>query len=221
MKSHTRLIASLVMIATIANATGCSKKDNNSYTEYNTDVIATYENEWENTDVLEVSNGLVLDNQEIFLTPAVNMPEDTLNTEESSINIEDLLRETLYDENIDYKSVIDKYLNIDYEQRSEYKNEYLRALYMLMVNSNVPLSYYLTEMNTLLVLQQHPSCLPENLWYEYFGNLISLLGEYPSLHEMFIDLSMYVHELECEYKHNIDEYGSYSCDELKDEYKLM
>ena len=120
------------------------------------------------------------------------------------------MKETLYDENIDYRLVIKTYLNTDYEKREELKNDYLRAIYMLMYKSNVPMSTYLEELNYLIVLQQVPMCVPEYIWNELFGNLIALETNCMSIHEMYIDIAMYVHDLSCDKEHYLKNEGSYS-----------
>ena len=63
------------------------------------------------------------------------------------------LNERLYDANIDYNLVIKNYLDMDYDLRSPMKDDYLRAIYMLMLNSGIPIQTYLKELHIMMVMQ--------------------------------------------------------------------
>lgn len=129
------------------------------------------------------------------------------------------LKETLYDEDIDFDSIIEKYLSTKYSERESLKDDFLRALYMYLINTDIPLELYLEELNTLLVEHQLPRCLDNVTWNRCFGNLIKAQKDYSSLVEMYIDLAIYVHEYECKEEHTLNELDSYSCIVLEREFK--
>lgn len=137
------------------------------------------------------------------------------------INVVDSLNNSLYDENMDYKAVINNYLSSDYDTRPSLKDDYFRALYMLLLNSGVDMNVYLEELNNMCILGLVPTELPEDLWYQYFGNLIQVSNNYNSLYDMFGEFAQYVHEIDCLEEHTINEYGGYSCSNLEKEYKLV
>ena len=175
-----------------------------------TAVGCTYEekkNEKESVDFNSLSTSIKEEDNSY-----VNIEADNL--------LELLLKERLYDENMDYNLVLENYLNQDYELRSNMKDDYLRAVYMSMLNSGVPMNVYFKELHTLMVMQQIPTGLPEEIWHKSFGNLIALSKENSSLYEMFIDFAIYVHELTCEEEHKLNECCAYTCKKLEDDLKL-
>jgi len=236
MKSHTRLLVSILLISTIANTTGCSKI-NETKKEVSEPIVLEYEQENHTTItnddiIIELIPTIPVEEAVIECIPPVlseeivieSIPQTENNGDEPSDvssdnekNIEELLREYLYDENIDYKLVIKTYLE-DYDNRSNLKNEYLRAIYMLMINSDVSMETYLKELHTMTLMQQIPMCVPEDIWYESFGNLIELDPECLSLFDMFSEFAIFVHDLQCEEEHTLNEFDCYTCPKLEEEY---
>lgn len=222
MKSHTRLLVSLLIISMVANTAACSKKIKahnqiESRVEINQTVLdkpLVLETETIEPISQPPIEEIIEDKEEIF--EFVDIPPEVIETKE--VTLEDRLKESLYDENIDYKLVIKTYLNTDYDKREELKNDYLRAIYMLMYNSNVPMSTYINELNNLIVMQQVPMCVPEDIWNMLFGNLIALDQNCLSIYEMYIDIAMYIHNLSCDKEHYINDYYGYSCEYLEKEY---
>lgn len=205
MKSHTRLLVSLLVISMVASTTARSKITKNK------EGIG---------EITELVSEMPIISMSDIIEPIVPIEENKEVNEivTHEVTLEDRLKGTLYDENIDYQLVIKTYLNTDYEKREELKNDYLRAIYMLMYKSNVPMSTYLEELNYLIVLQQVPMCVPEDIWNELFGNLIALEPNCMSIHEMYIDIAMYVHDLSCDKEHYLNDYYAYSCENLEKEY---
>ena len=158
----------------------------------------------------------VTDNDSSYENVAEIKPEEL--TPEEILEIS--LNERLFDQYIDYNLVIKNYLDMDYDLRSSMKDDYLRAVYMLMLNSGIPIQTYLKELHTMMIMQQIPMCVPEDIWYASFGNLIVLSNGYPSLFEMFIDFATFVHEVGCEEEHMLNDYCAYTCKKLEDELKL-
>lgn len=222
MKSHTRLLASILVIATIASTTGCSKKNNDSLEESNVYEDISFETTLETNEnkvITEVTNTFetesVLENTDVVLETT----DDDIASEdiEQTKDVCSLLYEYLYDENIDYNLVIENYVN-NYEIRSEIKDDYLRAIYMLMYNSSFDISIYLEELHTMVLMQQVPMCVSEEVWFNSFKHLISLNPECSSLFDTYSEFAIFVHSLTCNKEHTLNEFGSYTCPELDEEY---
>lgn len=220
MKSHTRLLTSILIISAIANTVGCSKDSNakgdifveeNIRHEYVDETFA-YKQDVQDIDVLDKN---VNDNLDNNISVSFNSEGDTLESKET--NIEGILRENLYDENIDYNLIIQTYID-NYDLREEYRNEYLKAIYMLFFNSNVEMSEYLKELHTMVVMQQIPMCVSNDIWNKQFKNLIALDPNCISLFDKYCDFAIYVHSLECEEEHKLNEYYCYTCPKLEEEY---
>jgi len=227
MKSHTRLLVSIVMISIVANTTACSKKiEAIDGKAFNTEVvqIETFSIPSFAEEIDENIQEPTIDISDVAITTEYDISKvDTIapSIEEEPVvekSLEDILKETLYDENIDYQLVIKTYLNTDYDKRESLKNDYLRALYMLMINSNVPMNAYIYELNTLMIMQQFPTCVPEDIWNLSFGNLIALDPNCQSIYEMYIDMAMYIHNICCDKEHYLNDYYGYSCENLEEEY---
>jgi len=187
METNKRLLSSIIAISIVANLTACS----NTKAKY-------YELQENQTSVVASS--------------------DNLNLQSSSVTgLEFVLSSKLFDQNIDYLNVIRKYLSIDYYDRYQMRDEYLKAIYMMMYNSDVPMNIYLHEIHDLSVLQQVPMCLPDDYFHATFQNLIDL---YPcsSIFDLYSDFAMYVHGVRCGLPHNTNEFGCYTCQDLKTEY---
>lgn len=194
MKFNKKILSTILALSTISSLSGCSKKSSDE------NVIRT----------------IVIDN-----TQEQNFQDSfSTNNNLDSNTVLDILNENLYDEYIDYNLIIKNYLNTDYNSRTELKDDYLRAIYMLLINSDVSMNIYLEELNNLIIMQQVPMELPQDVWIKLFGHLDTLKNDYQSLYEMFIDFAIYVHEIECIEKHNFNEYGSYTCNDLEEEYNL-
>lgn len=220
MKSHTRLLTSILIISAIANTVGCSKDSNakgdifveeNIRHEYVDETFA-YKKDVQDIDVLDKN---VNDNLDNNISISFNSEGDTFESKET--NIEGILRENLYDENIDYNLIIQTYID-NYDLREEYRNEYLKAIYMLLLNSNVEMSEYLKELHTMVVMQQIPMCVSNDIWNEQFKNLIALDPNCISLFDKYCDFAIYVHSLECEEEHKLNDYYCYTCPKLEEEY---
>jgi len=205
MKSHTRLLVSLLTISIIASTTGCSKqniknRNVNNNLEYEISIDESTKKELGQDDVVLIEN-----------IPGAKI-------EFVNSNLENILRDSLYDENIDYNFILSVYQSLDSDKRIEFKNEYLKAIYMLMVNSNISIAEYLKELQTMTLMQQVPMCVPEDIWNSSFKNLIALAPNCESLFDLFSEFAIYVHDLECEENHTLNEYGQFTCPSLENEY---
>ncbi len=237
MKSHTRLLTSILLVSAIATSAGCSKnyKKDNHNLEINSNVEQDNFNFVINnegitntiSDEFKKDNDIIQNNENVINEVVENSISDLKNDEkldndieeilDVQINIEEVLKENLYDEEIDYNSVIDFYLN-NYELRDDYKNEYLRAIYMLLYNSNIPMSYYLNELHNMVVMQQVPMGVSRNVWNELFKYLIALDSKCISLFDKYVEFAIYVHSLECKEEHKYNDFNCYTCTELEKEY---
>lgn len=231
MKSHTKLLVSILLITAIANTTGCSKnkESENNELKINSIIEDSIDKDF---SYIENNDGLIIDNspnevikdvldEENSEKAIVTISSDICTTEidnnQDVLNIEDVLKTNLYDENIDYNLIIDVYLN-NYDLREEFRNEYLKAIYMLLINSNVKMSDYLEELHTMVVMQQIPMCVPEEVWNEQFKNLIALDPNCISLFDKYSEFAIYVHSLECNKEHTYNEFYCYTCEDLEEEY---
>lgn len=113
------------------------------------------------------------------------------------------------------------YSNSDYivEMIKASGDKELIAQYNRIVNVGVDFDVALTELSNIYILSQTPMCIEENLYNELFSNLIITVGEYDNVFEVYNKLASYVHALNCDYEHYVDEYGVNVCEGLKLEYK--
>ncbi|MBQ6841494.1 MAG: hypothetical protein IJO63_05215 [Bacilli bacterium] len=70
---------------------------------------------------------------------------------------------------------------------------YQKIKMALMNNPDHTLDDYLIELENLIIAQQVPSCVPEDVWFELFGKLDATLGKYESLYDTYIGLAVFVH----------------------------
>lgn len=224
MNLKNRLLLVLLADIIAVSAVGCSTQDRKSE-QY---AFETSLESQQDDDRLHI--GSTGKKEDVTVPPIINSDATIDSSYEQIIEtqpaltpddiVELKLNERLYDENIDYKLVIETYLNMDYDLRSSMKDDYLRAIYMLMLNSGITIQTYMKELHIMMIMQQIPMCVPEDIWYTSFGHLITLSNGYPSLFEMFIDFATYVHELGCEEEHTLNEYYAYTCKKLEEELKL-
>lgn len=112
------------------------------------------------------------------------------------------------------------YSNSDYivEMIKSSQDEELIAQYNRIVSVGVDFDVALTELYNIYVLSQTPMCIDEDIYNELFKNLIITVGEYDNVFEVYNKLACYVHELNCDYEHYVDEYGTNVCEGMKLEY---
>ena len=138
--------------------------------------------------------------------------ENKLNTLRNldSESLEYKLHMDLYNSTIDYLSIIEKYEN------GEKVDEkiYLKSLYMLIYNSGKDMNEILNELHTMLVMHQRSNCVDIDVWNEMYHELISLYDT-KSLVSMYLNLAIYAHIYECDQKHEINQEGIFTCDNLK------
>lgn len=91
--------------------------------------------------------------------------------------------------------------------------------YMRIVNSGVNFDLALDELSSIYVLSQVPMCVDEDVWNQLFKNLLTTVDEYENVFSVYGDLASFVHALNCDYVHYIDEYGVNVCEGLRLEYK--
>ncbi len=87
--------------------------------------------------------------------------------------------------------------------------------YNKIINAGVSFNDALVELNSIYELSQVPMCIDEDVWNELFKNLLTTVGEYDNVFEVYDDLACYIHELSCDFEHYIDEYGINVCEGLK------
>ena len=210
MKLKNRLLNLVLAIIAIMNTSACS--------------LLSTENELNNS---EMSSNLESNNLGYDFPPIEGQSKEIselnviIDNSFEDEQIEVLLKESLYDEDIEFMTVMQRYFATDFDERESLKNDYLRALYMFLLNTGVDIKNYLPCLKNLAIMQINPSCVSGGQWYQLFGSLLKASEkiEYPSLYEMYIDLALYIHELSCTEIHQMEKFGIYECPNLQDEFK--
>ncbi len=244
MISKKRLLSTIIALVTITSATSCSKnkqaismvsnvnaesviessidvplESNEVNQNLSYDILDSFNDESKEeqtkNEVIEEN----ISNEEVSLEIVKeNTSNEIVKTEDYPIS---LLNANLYTIDINYQDVIRTYLETDYSEREQLDLNYIKALYMLLYNTNIPMTNYLKELNTMAIMQQIPTCVPEDIWNKEFANLLTNFDyENESLFEKFGPLAYYVHVLKCEEEHNLNIYGGYTCPNLDKELKL-
>lgn len=102
---------------------------------------------------------------------------------------------------------------IEASEDSNIINQYNR-----IVSSGVSFEVALDELNSIYSLSQVPMCIDEDVYNELFKHLLTTVGEYDNVFEIYGDLAYYVHKLGCDFEHYTDEYGVNVCEGMKLEY---
>ena len=97
-------------------------------------------------------------------------------------------------------------------------DEKVISQYNRIINAGVNFDDALVELNSIYELSQVPMCIDEDAWNELFKNLLTTVGEYDNVFEVYGDLAYYVHLLGCDFDHYTDEYGVNVCEGMKLEY---
>lgn len=98
------------------------------------------------------------------------------------------------------------------------EDEKIISQYNRIINSGVNFEEALVELNNIYSLSQVPMCIDEDVWNELFKNLLTTVGEYDNVFEVYGDLAYYIHLLSCDFTHYTDEYGVNVCEGMKLEY---
>lgn len=135
-----------------------------------------------------------------------------------NLSVEDKLYMYLYNDKIDYMTIINNYM----DGKRVRKIDYLQAVYMLLYNTDVSMSEYLEEFNKLLLISQNPSCISEDMWEKLFKNLINAYKDCLSISEMYLYLAAFSHELSCNNQEHPVNYdilidSKYTCSDLSNQ----
>lgn len=98
-------------------------------------------------------------------------------------------------------------------------DEEIISQYNRIINGGVDFNEALVELDSIYVLSQVPMCIDEDVWNETFKHLLTTVGEYDNVFEVYGDLAYYIHLLGCDLEHYTDEFGVNVCEGLKLEYK--
>lgn len=60
-----------------------------------------------------------------------------------------------------------------------------------------------------------PMCIDEEVWVMSFTKLLDTVNEYENVCEVYYDLANFIHQIECDYEHYINEFGMTECDMTK------
>lgn len=155
------------------------------------------------------------------------MEEESEDLNISYTNLDVIDEFGLYDANMDYISVINDYL----DNNKDLSNiEYVKAVYMLLYNSNVEMNNYLDELNTMLICNQNPTCVSMEEWEETFSNLIKVsktkgltMEASYELGRLVLPLAAYIHSMNCEYCNGSfnPDIEIYNCSSLNNKYTSL
>lgn len=92
------------------------------------------------------------------------------------------------------------------------ENQELIKEYQRINDAGIKLEDVLKELENIYELAQIPMCIDEDTWNELFKNLLTTVNEYDNVFQVYASLAKFVHELNCDYTHSINEYGANVCD---------
>lgn len=104
------------------------------------------------------------------------------------------------------------YLSYVYEAVMNSKDEKIIGAYNRIYYSSVNINEALAELTTLYIESMDPKDYDSYTWNQYYGNLLKTIGEEESLYDTYYDLAIFVHKLDCDYIHRVDENGQTVCD---------
>ncbi len=84
-----------------------------------------------------------------------------------------------------------------------------------LLNSGIDLELLLCELENVYVLSMVPTGLSNESWEMLFGNLMQTVSCDENVCIYYYDLAFYVHELWCEFEHELNVFGKYTCDAYK------
>lgn len=90
-------------------------------------------------------------------------------------------------------------------------NELISKFYILM-NSGIDIETILCELENVYALSMIPTGLSENDWLMLFGNLMKTIPEDENACIYYYDLAYYIHQLWCDFDHELNVFGRYTCD---------
>lgn len=111
--------------------------------------------------------------------------------------------------------------SIDYviEMIKASEDEQVISEYKRIEAAGLDFNAVLGELNNMYILSQTPMCIDDEVYKELFSNLLTTVGEYDNVFVVYGELANYVHALNCDYEHSVDEYGVNVCEGIKLEYK--
>ena len=81
-----------------------------------------------------------------------------------------------------------------------------------LINSGIDLEVLLCELENVYALAMVPTGLTEEEWLMYFGNLMKTVSANENVCIYYYDLAYYVHQLWCDFDHELNQFGMYTCD---------
>lgn len=82
----------------------------------------------------------------------------------------------------------------------------------VLLNSGIDLDTLLCELENVYLLSMVPTGLEEDEWLMAFGNLMKTVPRTENVCLYYYDLAYYVHQLWCDFDHELNEFGMYTCD---------
>ena len=81
-----------------------------------------------------------------------------------------------------------------------------------LINSEIDFEVLLCELENVYTYSMIPRCIPEEEWNKAFGNLLKFIDCHENVCMYYYDLAFYIHELWCDFEHNLNQFGRYECD---------
>lgn len=88
----------------------------------------------------------------------------------------------------------------------------LVSQFNVLVNSGIDLEILLCELENVYACAMVPMGIDEDIWLNLFSNLMNLVPAGENVCMYYYDLAYYVHQLWCDFDHEINVFGRYNCD---------
>jgi hypothetical protein len=111
----------------------------------------------------------------------------------------------IYNPQIDIKDYFTEMISL-----SDNKN--LINQFNVLVNSGIDLDILLCELENVYACAMVPMGLEEDEWLNLFSNLMKTVPETENVCMYYYDLAYYVHQLWCDFDHELNVFGRYTCD---------
>lgn len=81
-----------------------------------------------------------------------------------------------------------------------------------LLNSGIDLDVLLCELENVYALSMVPTGLTDEEWLMCFGNLVKTVSLSENVCIYYYDLAFYIHQLWCDFEHELNQFGMYTCD---------
>lgn len=71
------------------------------------------------------------------------------------------------------------------------------------------------ELDTIYKFCTVPMGVDKDVWFSSFGKLLETVNEFENVCQVYYDLAKFIHQIECDYEHYINEFGMTECEAVK------